>query len=143
MDVSGIRQVLASYPGTRLLEANGDTFAVHDPHGDLPPERQQPWATLVSSDAYDSASDLDRPGVFRLNLGLPRERFRELVDPAASHDLTAVDVLLPHPIYAGQNWLCVLNPEETWPVVRELLTEAHAFAVRKYDNASRRRVGRA
>lgn len=142
MDLLGIRQTLASYPGTRLLEANGDTFAIHDPRGDLPPERQQSWATLVTSDAYDSASDLDRPGVFRVNLGLPRERFRELVDLEAPHDLTAVDVLLPHPVYGGQNWVCVLNPDETWPVVRELLAEAHAFAARKYDNAARRRVGR-
>lgn len=72
MDLDQIRQVLASYPGTRLFEANNDTFAVHDPGEDRPPERQLPWATIVTSDdAYDSASDLNRPEVFRLNIGLP------------------------------------------------------------------------
>jgi hypothetical protein len=137
--IEQIRQELASHPGTRLLEANGDTFAIHDPRGDLPPERQLPWATIVTSDVYDSASDLDRPGMFRLNIGLTRARFRELVDPETAHDATAVDVLLPHPVYGGQNWVCVLNPKKTWPLARELLDEAYAFAVRKYDNAERRR----
>lgn len=139
MNIDQIRHELASHPGTCLVELNGDSFAIYDPRGDLPPQRQLPWATIVTSNAHDMASDLDRPGVFRLNLGLPRARFRELVDPAGQYDLTALDVLLPHPVYGGQNWVCVLNPDRTWPVVRELLGEAAAFAVRKYDNAERRR----
>lgn len=138
MDIGQIRDALAAHPGTRLLEANGDVFAVYDPYGDLPPQRQLPWATIVTSDTYDTASRLDRPGVFRLNLGLPRARFQELIDPAHEYDMTALDVLLPHPVYAGQHWVCVLNPRQTWPVVRGLLDEAAAFAVRKYDNARRR-----
>ena len=47
-------------------------------------------------------------------------------------------MLFPHPVYGGQLWLCVLNPRESWPMVRELLAEAHAFAVRKNENAARR-----
>ncbi|WP_199429730.1 DUF6194 family protein [Qaidamihabitans albus] len=142
MDIDQIGQELGSHSGTRLVEANGDTFAIYDPRGDLPPERQMPWATIVTSDAYDSASDLDRPGVFRLNLALPKARFRELVDPAVEYDATSLDVLLPHPVYAGQHWICVLNPQQSWPVARELLREAAAFAVRKYDNAEQRRARR-
>ena len=38
---------------------------------------------------------------------------------------------IPHPLYGGQHWLCVLNPDRTWSTVQGLLTEAHAFAVRK------------
>ena len=137
-----LREILAGHPGTRLLEANGDTFAVHDPAGDLPPARQQPWATIVTSNAYDSASDLDRPGVVRLNIGLPKARYAEIVDPAAEHDFTALDVLLPHPVYGEQYWVCVLNPDRTLPAVRDLLDEAYALAVRKYGNAERRRATR-
>lgn len=142
MRLDQIRQELASYPGTRLLAANGDTFAIYDPRGDLPPERQLPWATIVTSDNYDTASQLNRPEVFRLNIGLPRTRFRELIDPMAEHDATALDVLLPHPVYAKQHWMCVLNPQQSWPMVRQLLAEAYAFSVRKYDNAQRRRTHR-
>jgi len=138
--IHDLNQILATHPGTRLLEANGDTFAVHDPAGDLPPERQQPWATIVTSNAYDSASDLDRPGVVRLNIGLPKARFAEVVDPASEHDLTALDVVMPHPVYGDQHWVCVLNPDNSMPAVRQLLDEAYAFAVRKYENAERRRA---
>ncbi|NYI88878.1 hypothetical protein HNR02_002201 [Amycolatopsis endophytica] len=102
-----------------------------------------PWATLVThDDPYDSASRLDRDGVFRLNIGLPRDRFAELVEPGREYDVTALDVLLPHPVYGGQHWVCVLNPVRTWPRARGLLDEAYDFAVRKFANADRRRSAR-
>ena len=139
MCIDSVLRFLASRSGTRIIEAHGDVFALYDPAEDLPPERQHPWATIVTSDhPYDATSHLDRPNVFRLNLGLPKARFHEVVDGTAEHDPTALDVLFPHPVYGGQHWLCVLNPARTWPTVRGLLTEAHAFAVRKYDNAARR-----
>mgnify|MGYP001242961322 CR=1 FL=1 len=142
MDFETIHALLGSYTGTRLVDANGGVFAMHDPEGNLPPQRQIPWAILIDSNAYDTASDLDRPGVFRLDLALTRARFRDLIDPAAQYDLTELDVVMPHPGYAGRNWVCVLNPKRTWPVVRGLIAEANEFAVRKYENAARRRSGR-
>ncbi|MFD4193162.1 DUF6194 family protein [Amycolatopsis thermoflava] len=139
MDIEHIRQELATFQGSRIVEANGDVFAIYDPRGDLPPQRQMPWATIVTSDnPYDNTSNLDRPGVFRLNIGLTRDRFKEVV-PDGDYDVTALDVLFPHPLYGGQHWVCVINPDETWPQVRKLLDEAYEFAVRKFDNAERRR----
>lgn len=125
MDSDTIHILLASYDGTRILTADGDVFAVHDPDGDLPPQRQIPWATLVHSDAHDTASDLGRPGVFRLNLGLAPQRRDEVVEPGAEHDLTALDVVMPHPVYGRQGWVCVLNPDASWPLVRGLVDAAH------------------
>ncbi len=127
-------------PGVRTLTANGDTFWIYDPAGDLPAERQMPWATLVTSDVYDSASNLDRPGVERLNLGLPKTDYLELF-PAVPDDVdyTALDVVLPHPVYAPQYWICVVSPSEATLKELEPLTElAYGFAVRKYDNFRRR-----
>ncbi|NIH78014.1 DUF6194 family protein [Amycolatopsis viridis] len=139
MDLEHIRQELAAFSGTRLAEASGTVFALYDPNGDLPPQRQLPWATIVTADTeFDNASDLDRPGVFRLNIGLTRARFGEVVPPG-DYDVTALDVLFPHPVYAGQHWVCVINPDRTWPAARKLLDEAYEFAVRKFDNAERRR----
>lgn len=139
MDVDEIVRVLSAYPGTRLIEANGDVFAVHDPDDDYERRPRQGWATVVNSDVNDTASDLDRPGVYRLNIGLPRRRFAELFPADAGHDTTALDTLFPHPVYAAYHWVGVLNPDSTWPGVRDLLDEAHAFAVRKHENAARRR----
>jgi Family of unknown function (DUF6194) len=136
-----VQRFLAARSGTRIIEAHGDVFALYDPAEDLPPERRHPWATIVTSDhPYDATSHLDRPGVFRLNLGLPTARFREVVDVGAEPDPTAFDVLFPHPVYGGRHWLCVLNPDRSWPLVQGLLTEAHAFAVRKYENSAGRAV---
>jgi len=98
-----------------------------------------PWATIVTSDAHDTASGPDRPGVFRLNLGLRKARFAELFPPGSEHDHRALDVIMPHPVHAGQHWVCVLNPDTTWPAVQELLREAHELAVRKHANAAERR----
>ncbi|GAB2615689.1 DUF6194 family protein [Kribbella endophytica] len=127
-------------PGVRTLTANGDTFWIYDPAADLPPERQMPWATLVTSDVYDSASNLDRPGVERLNLGLPKADYLELFPSVPDDvDYTALDVVLPHPVYAPQYWICVVSPSEATLKELEPLTElAYRFAVRKYDNFRRR-----
>jgi hypothetical protein len=139
VDFAAVHAALATYPATRLIEANGDVFAIYDPDHDYEQHPRQGWATVVTSDAYDSASDLERPGAFRLNIGLPRQHFRELIDADAEYDATAMDVLFPHPVYAGYHWVSVLNPDRTWPAVRKLLDEAHAFAARKHDNTARRR----
>jgi hypothetical protein len=127
-------------PGVRTLTANGDTFWIYDPAGDLPPERQMPWATLVTSDAYDSASNLDRPGVERLNLGLPKANYLALFPTVPDDvDYTALDTVMPHPVYAPQYWICVVSPSEATLNELEPLTElAYRFAVRKYDNFRRR-----
>jgi Family of unknown function (DUF6194) len=41
-------------------------------------ERTFPMVTLVTTDRYDQFSKLDRPSVFRLNIGISRTTFRSL-----------------------------------------------------------------
>jgi hypothetical protein len=38
---------------------------------------------------------------------------------------------IKHPVYAGLGWVCVIDPDTTWPVVRGLLAEAHEHAARR------------
>lgn len=133
------RHIVDTYPGTDVIEANGDLFFVHDPDRDLPAARRLPWATIVTSNFNDTDSDLDRPGVYRLNIGLPKADFQELFPEVGEHDTTALDVVLPHPVYAAQHWVCVLVPDDTWPAVQELLGTAHALGARKHANSARRR----
>jgi hypothetical protein len=119
-----------------VLDANGDSFFVYDPDRDLPPERQQPFITIVTSDAYDQDSRLDRPGVYRLNVGLTKATYTTLFgDSPAEWDYAAIDEVMPHPVYGPQYWICVLNPSEaTLEELSPLLAEAYDFAVRKYAN---------
>jgi hypothetical protein len=84
---------------------------------------------------FDEASNVDREGVFRLNFPVGRQRFAELIGyrPAqhaqheADFDYTAIDKMIPHPVYATQGWVSVLDPgEQTDDHGRTLITEDHA-----------------
>ena len=121
----------------------GDTFFFHDPDGDDPTARRMPFATIVIHDypGFDTASDLNRPGVFRLNIGVGRAVFERLFGcPPSAHatrqddiDHTALDRLVPHPVYAAQAWVAVLNPgESTAARAWSLLVEAHDRAARRH-----------
>jgi hypothetical protein len=70
---------------------------------------------------------LSRPGVFRLNIGVGRATFARLVGGVVEPDYAAFDRVLPHPVYARQLWISILNPSDATfrDVVLPLLTEAH------------------
>jgi hypothetical protein len=119
----------------------GDSFFSYDPDGDAP--RRMPFATIVTKDyeGFDTASNLDRPDVFRLNIAVGRTAFEELVGyPPAAHadrsarvDHTVIDELIPHPAYAAQAWVAIINPgEATAALACSLLTDAHGRAVRRH-----------
>jgi hypothetical protein len=125
----------------------GDTFFIYDPDRNLDPKRGFPFATIVTKDYsdFDCASNLNRPGVFRLNIGVSKETYRSWFGPQPSppgtagvvdtgHDFTALDQIMPHPFYAPQSWVCVLNPSEaTFQAgVQPLLAEAYDLAVRRF-----------
>src|SRR5438045_477769 len=119
---AGVDVVVASREGGAPEVAWGDTFFIYDPERNLKPTQRFPFATIVTKDygEFDRASNLNRPGVFRLNIGVSKETYRSLFGPQPApgasgavdtgHDFTALDRLLPHPVYAPQSWVCVLNP---------------------------------
>jgi hypothetical protein len=143
--------VADGFEGVIEVRSSGDSFFMYDPRGDLPDDRQFPFATIVTGDRYDQVSKLDRPSVYRLNIGLPKLTYvtRFGAPPTrrdgagileSPFDYTAVDQVMPHPVYGAQYWVCVLNPgESTLGLVPELLAAAHAFAVRKDENQHARR----
>jgi hypothetical protein len=120
----------------------GDTFFFYDPEGDRAENQRLPFATIVTHDyaGWDAESQLDREGIFRVNIAVGRSGAEQLLghSPAqheAHHhefDYAATDVLIPHPTYASQGWVSILNPaERTSNQVRQLIDEAHALAVRR------------
>ena len=137
-------RLIRAYDGLRVLEAQDDLFYLYDPAADLPPERQQPFATIVTGDHYEKVSRLDEPGAWRLNLGLTKATYTSLFGPVpterdadwvldSGHDYTARNTLMPHPFYASQYWAAIVNPVRLEPLL-PLLQEAHAFAARKHAN---------
>ena len=101
-------------------------------------DRKLSFATTISSDYdYDHVSNLNRPGVFRLNIGGGKQTFQSLFGTAKvdvkNYDFTALDVIMPHPDYAQQHYICVLSPSEaTFEKIRLLLAEAYDIAARRY-----------
>lgn len=82
------------------------------------------FATIKQKDGKnDSASNLDREGVFRLNVGLGKEEYVKLYGatpkrPSAGgvvdvpNDFTSLNCLFPHPVYAWMGWVSILNPSK-------------------------------
>ena len=77
----GVVAVKASEAGGAPEVAWGDSFFFYDPEGDVPAERRLPFATIVTKDydGFDMASNLNRHGIYRLNLAVGRVRFGQLV----------------------------------------------------------------
>ena len=112
----------------------GDTFFIYDPQRNFEGTRRFPFATIVTKDYgdFDNASNLNRPGVFRLNIGVSKETFGRLFPENDERDFTALDVLMPHPVYGVNHWVSVLNPSDaTFETLKPLLSEAYDIAVRR------------
>ena|SRR5258707_1263747 len=97
------------------------------------------FATIASTgNEYERISNLDRPGVFRLNIGVSRDTFQSLfgtkkIDKSA-YDFTALNTIMPHPDYSSQSFLCVLSPSEaTFERIRPMLAEAYDIAMKRYN----------
>ena len=141
-------EAIADLPGVVTLTAGpdngapevawGDSFFYYDPDDSIPADRRMPFATVVVKDypGFDTSSKLDRPGVYRLNLAVGRQRFTELFGfaPAefAAHrdefDFAALDRLIPHPVYATQGWAAILVPSR----LPDLIAEAYQRAKDRY-----------
>ncbi|MFF0084040.1 DUF6194 family protein [Streptomyces canus] len=120
--------VVVPEPGGDSPEiAWGDAFFYYAPDGRMPPATQ-PYGTIVTKNyPDDSASDLDPPGRWRVNVHVGRTALPGLA--GGRYDLAAADVVLPHPVYGPLGWICVVNPgERTTGTVVRLLREAHEAA---------------
>ena len=100
-----------------------------------------PFVTIANSDNdYDSVSNLNREGVFRINIGLSRKTFDKLIPEydAESVDYSLLNTILPHPDYAKQNFICILNPSgENVTRTKELIQEAHSIAAVRFQRKTK------
>lgn len=116
------RLILDRYEGLICKEAYRETTFFYNPDQLLPNGIYV--CTIKSEDGpNDKASDLNRASVYRLSCGLPADKYYDLFGakpkrPAKGQtvdlevDFTALDQIIPHPIYAWMGWVCVNNPEE-------------------------------
>lgn len=121
----------------------GDTFFhVRDKDGE---PRKMPFATIVTKDyaGFDSESDLNRGGLYRLNIDSGKEEFEALFgfkpDELKNHrdrfDYAALNRLFPHPLYGPSGWVSIINPDA------ELVPTVEALLRRSLERARRRVAG--
>lgn len=119
--------------GGHFEVADDNTFVFHGA------DNKFPFATIVTKDNdFDSASKLNRPGVFRLNVGVGKESFRALFGEQSPVDIdyTTLDRLMPHPVYAKMHWVSVINPSAaTFETVKPLLAEARNLLIARDKSA--------
>ena len=150
--LSGVVALTASEESGAPAAAWGDTFFFYDPEDNLPENQRLPFTTLVIHDyagLRDTESNLDRDGIFRVNIAIGRSGFERLLGyPPATQsahrdefDYAATDVLIPHPLYASQGWVSILNPgDQTSAQLRDLLDEAHGLASGRYARSEASKV---
>jgi hypothetical protein len=141
MDQDAIMQYITDmFDGLEVLRPTegpgaGDTFFYCDPERNIDSSKRLPFATIVTKNygEFDNLSKLNRADVFRLNIGVSRETFVKLFghrpteEATRQYNFAALDQLMPHPVYAPQSWVCVLNPTtETFETVKPLLMEAYS-----------------
>lgn len=130
MSVDAItRYLVETFDDVQVDDATGDLFYCHGS------DHMRPFATIVTRDNdFDQVSRLDRPGVYRLNVGLSPATLQAVVAPApdGGHDHAALDRLMPHWYYGRAGWLSVLNPSlATFEALKPLLAEAHQAAMQR------------
>lgn len=119
-----IEYIVTTFPDLQCEVVQGNWFFFRGA------DRNVPAITLMSNDAFDTYSDLGRPSVYRLNIGVSSDTFDRLIPGSArtsAVDYTESDRILAHPEYGGAKWVCVVSPsEDTFAeTVRPLLAEAH------------------
>jgi len=138
-----IEMLLDDYDGVVQTESWGERGLFYNPKDTL--SRGVYFVTVKERDGEnDVASDLDRDGVYRVNLGISEETYQSLFgEPpdrpakgehvATGHDFTVLDEISPHPTYAWMRWVAVLNPsDETVERMRPLFDEAYDRAQDKF-----------
>lgn len=90
-----------------------------------------PFVTLAESDnEYDNVSRLSRDGIYRVNIGVTKETYRKLfLEAKPQWDYSELNRFMPHPQYAAQNFICVLNPtDSTLTQTLQYIDEAYTLA---------------
>nr|WP_199156743.1 DUF6194 family protein [Pedobacter sp. ASV2] len=99
-------------------------------------DHRLPFVSTAGSDnEYDNVSKLDREDVFRVNIGVSKESFAKLFPESGIEcDFTTLNTFLPHPHYAAQNFICILNPAgENLIQTLQFIDEAHLLAKKRFE----------
>ena len=138
-----LQYCLDTLEGTVLVNSWGERGIFYNPENKL--KRGIYVLTIKEKDGdNDKGSNLDRDGVYRVNIGLRKTTFQKMYGyiparPAAGEivdmdcDFTVTDTILPHPVYAWMSWISILNPSiDTFQRLQPLIRESYEYAKEKF-----------
>jgi hypothetical protein len=146
-----VAELLRLDPGLRRERYYGERAVFYNPGAAAP--LGVIFASIKDRDGpHDRAARLSRPGVYRFAFGLTRESFARLFGAVPArppkgeavalpgHDLTRLDELAPHPVYAWMSWVQILSPtRERFAALRPLLDESLELARTRWSRRIRSR----
>ncbi|MDE6550076.1 MAG: hypothetical protein K2M44_01060 [Clostridia bacterium] len=134
-----LQYCIDNYEGIVLCNSYGERCIFYNP--DMSLKRGVYVLTVKDKDGEcDKSSALGRQGVYRVNLGISGDTFTKMFGAKPSrpakggivdmpYDFSALDTVMPHPVYAWMNWICVLNPSDnTFLHLLPLIDEAYSLA---------------
>ena len=139
-----IEKIANDFEGVFPKSSWGETSLFYNP-GQLLPNGVY-FCTIKEQDGEnDKASKLNRDHVYRLSIGITKQSYEAhfgnrpkrptkggIVD--THHDFSALNQLMPHPIYAWMSWVQIVNPSEAmFEHIYPLIVEAHNSAVIKFN----------
>jgi hypothetical protein len=139
-----VHEICARFGGLVPKASWGETALFYNPGGLL--VHGVYFCTLKQHDgANDRASHLDREGVFRVAIGLTPASYASMFGnkparpakgacAATGHDFTALNRLMPHPVYAWMGWAQILSPSrDRFEELLPLIALSHGAAVDKFN----------
>ena len=137
------KYLLHNFHGITQIEAWGEKSFFYNPDREF--SRGTYFCTLKEKDGEnDSASKLNRDGIYRLNFGIEKSTFLELFHTIPNrpskgmciegdYDFSKLDSLSPHPIYGWMCWVAILNPSnESFRKIESLLSESYHLVIKKH-----------
>ncbi len=140
-----IERISDKYDGLVTAKNWGETGLFYNPANKL--AKGVYFLTFKEKDGpNDKSSNIDREGVYRLNLGISKDTFTKLfcslparppagdvVKMVKNYDFATLDKIMPHPVYAWFAWVCVLNPtEKTYSQLEPLIAEGYQLTLARY-----------
>ena len=136
--------------GLRRERYYGERALFYNPHGSAP--LGTIFCAIKDRDGpNDKASRLSRPGVFRFAFEMgdatferhfgapPRRPAKGELLALPGYDVTQLDVLAPHPVYAWMRWVQILSPSaRSFEALRPLVDESFELVQARW---KRRRAG--
>ena len=127
-----MEEYIESYENVERAENLGYIFYFYGDH------HMVPFVSIAQSgNKYEEVSKLDREGVFRINIGVSKATFDSLFSSnnVDKIDYSAIDIFMPHPHYAKQFFICILNPsKKNVDQLKNFISEAYSIMKARFGN---------